>query len=168
MDKFNALSNDEAETLLLRCCASPSWARAMCQRRPFSADYKEMRDYADDCWWNLDTEQWLAAFTAHPRIGEKKAASAAEGKTAGWEGDEQKGAANAASNVLALLTQGNVEYERKFGHVYLVCATGKSADEMLKILQGRLPNDPWNELRIAAGEQAKITDLRLRKLLDSL
>jgi OHCU decarboxylase len=111
---------------------------------------------ADDVWWSLEGGDWLEAFAAHPRIGER---------AAGWAGEEQSGVRGADDEVLGRLNSLNHDYERKFGHVFLIFATGKSAAEILAELERRLANDPATELRIAAGEQAKITRLRLQKAL---
>lgn len=111
---------------------------------------------ADDIWWSLEGGDWLEAFAAHPRIGER---------AAGWAGDEQSGVRGAERDVLGRLNSLNHDYERKFGHVFLIFATGKTSAQMLAELERRLANDPSTELRIAAGEQARITRLRLQKLL---
>ena len=111
---------------------------------------------ADDIWWSLEGGDWLEAFAAHPRIGER---------AAGWAGDEQSGVRGTEGDVLGRLTALNHDYERKFGHVFLIFATGRTAAQMLAELERRMSNDPATELRIAAGEQARITRLRLQKLL---
>lgn len=142
---------------LLRCCGSRRWAERVLARGPF-ADRERLLAAADEIWAALEPADWLEAFSHHPRIGEK---------AKGWEAAEQAGTAGAAAATLAALAKANAEYERRFGHIFLVCATGKSADEILALLRARLPNDPVTELRIAAGEQSKITKLRLAKLLGS-
>lgn len=110
----------------------------------------------DDVWWTLDGGDWLEAFAHHPRIGDR---------AAGWANDEQSGVQGAQRTLLDRLTSLNHDYERKFGHVFLIFATGKTAEEILTQLERRLRNDPATELKIAAIEQAKITRLRLHKLL---
>jgi 2-oxo-4-hydroxy-4-carboxy-5-ureidoimidazoline decarboxylase len=122
---------------------------------------------AEHCWWRLDREDWHEAFTAHPRIGERAAAHPAPGDR-GWSAGEQAGATGMEAARAARLAEANREYEERFGWVYLVCATGKSGDEMLDLLEHRLGDDPEHELRVAAAEQAKITRLRLEKLLAEL
>jgi OHCU decarboxylase len=164
LERLNALSVDEAAAELLTCCGSRRWAREMALRRPF-ASVDRLLAMADEVWWALDPADWDEAFAAHPRIGERKAAPAQGERAAAWSRDEQSGAASAGEDVAAALAKGNAEYERRFGRIYIVCATGKSAAEMLAILRERLSNDPATELRAAAGEQAKITRLRLIKLL---
>jgi OHCU decarboxylase len=162
--ELNALPHDEAAAALLTCCGSPRWAREMAARRPFGA-MEELVSAADEVWWSLDAADWDDAFAAHPRIGERKAAPAQGAQAAAWSAQEQSGAASAAEDVAAALAEGNRAYEQRFGRIYIVCATGKTAEEMLAILRARLANDAGTELRVAAGEQAKITRLRLEKLI---
>jgi OHCU decarboxylase len=155
LEELNALPANAAERELAKCCGSTRWIAAMASRRPFRSADQLLLD-ADDLWWSLDGGDWLEAFSHHPRIGER---------AAGWAQDEQSGTQDAAAETLEKLADLNHEYERKFAHVFLICATGKSADEMLNNLEQRIRNEPAAELRIAAGEQAKITRLRLEKLL---
>jgi len=135
----------------------------MVSRRPYG-DTEELLESADHVWWGLAPADWREAFAAHPRIGEKKLDG--EDRFRRWSADEQAGAAGAREAVLADLAAANRTYEERFGHIFIVCATGKSADEMLGLLQARLANDPQTELRIAAEEQRKITRLRLLKWLE--
>jgi 2-oxo-4-hydroxy-4-carboxy-5-ureidoimidazoline decarboxylase len=163
--ELDAMPAREAAPLFASCCGSGAWVERMLARRPFGS-VDALLAAADEVWGALAPDEWLEAFAHHPRIGERQAA-AAQGATArGWSAEEQRGATAAADDVKAALAEGNREYERRFGHIYLVCATGKSAPEMLALLRERLTNDPATELRVAAAEQAKITRLRLRKLLD--
>lgn len=155
IDWLNALTSAEAEGALLGCCGSRVWAHRMVASRPFR-DRPDMVRMSDGIWWSLAPEDWLEAFKAHPRIGEK-------GK--GWSEQEQSGARGARSEILAELAEANRRYEARFGHIFIVCATGKSAGEMLALLQERFGNDPDTEFRAAADEQRKITNLRLEKLL---
>jgi OHCU decarboxylase len=129
----------------------------MAAQRPF-ASVEALHAAADDAWWSLGEDDWLEAFAAHPRIGER-------GK--GWSNEEQAGTRSAAADVMATLARRNQDYEQRFRHVFLICATGRSADSMLADLERRMSNAPVEELRVAAGEQAKITHLRLAKLLSS-
>jgi 2-oxo-4-hydroxy-4-carboxy-5-ureidoimidazoline decarboxylase len=157
LDELNSAPHAEAARALERCCGSARWVAAMVARRPFpSADgvYRA----AEEVWWSLEGADWLEAFAHHPRIGER---------ATGWAGGEQAGVADASAATMQVLARRNREYERKFTHVFLVCATGRSAAEMLADLEKRIANPPADELRIAAGEQAKITRLRLEKLLSS-
>ena len=160
---LNTLSTAEAEAILLACCGSRAWAWEMASRRPYG-DTEELLESADHVWWGLAPADWREAFAAHPRIGEKKLDG--EDRSRRWSADEQAGAAGAQAAVLAELAEANRIYEERFGHIFIVCATGKSADEMLGLLQARLANDPQTELRIAAEEQRKITRLRLLKWLE--
>lgn len=157
--KLNALGRTEAVTALQAACGSKAWAEKMADRRPFE-DLPALQRIAEQVWWSLGESDWLEAFSAHPRIGEKKQGADTHSK---WAGQEQAGAASASDATKAALAAKNAEYEKKFGFVYLVCATGKSADEMLSILNERLDSTRDRELRTAAEEQANITRLRLRK-----
>ena len=161
---FDALPEADARELLTSCCGARAWVDGMLERRPFGS-LERVLAAADDVWWALAPSDWLEAFRHHPRIGERAAAAAQGERARGWSGEEQRATSEAREDVRTALAAGNREYERRFGHIYLVCATGKSADEMLKILQRRLTNDSDTELRGAAAEQAKITRLRLLKLL---
>jgi OHCU decarboxylase len=163
---LNALPADEAERELLTCCGSREWARRMAAGRPFR-DAEEVMDEADAVWWELDPSDWLEAFRSHPRIGEKKAEAGQTGRERAWSAGEQAGMGSAAEETQRALAEGNREYEARFGHIYIVCATGKSADEMLALLNARLANAPETEIRAAAEEQRKITRIRLEKLLAS-
>lgn len=156
LNELNAMPNDAARRELMRCCGSRAWVEGMLTRRPFR-DEAALMKAADDVWAPLGRAGWLEAFGHHPRIGDRVAA--------GWASQEQAGSAGASKETLDALVKGNDEYEKRFRHVFLVCATGKSAGEMLAALEERLHNDEITELRIAAGEQAKITRLRLGKLL---
>jgi len=138
---------------LISCCGSTAWANAMFNRQPF----EDLHRAADEIWWALTPQDWLEAFAAHPKIGQKSAAK--------WTAQEQSGMSHAAASTAEEMARLNSEYENKFGFIYIVCATGKSADEMLTILQTRIHNSPEQEIRMAAAEQAKITHLRLDKLL---
>ena len=129
----------------------------MAEERPFH-DLGELLAKADAEWWALDAEDWLEAFSRHPKIGERAAARS-------WSEQEQAGAKSADDETKQQLAAANREYESRFGHIYIVCATGKTADEMLSLCRERLSNDPDEELRVAAEEQRRITHLRLRKLL---
>lgn len=158
--RLNALPDAEARAALRRCCASTAWVEAMLRRRPFGDD-AALFDAADESWWSLDADDWLEAFAGHPRIGEREATAS---EAAEWSREEQSGVAGAAAETRRALAEANRAYEEKFGRVFLICATGKSAAEMLAALRERMANDPETELRVAAEEQRKITRLRLEKL----
>lgn len=136
----------------------------MSSERSF-ADVEDLVAKANRIWWSLDPGDWREAFLSHPKIGEQKAAAATSDQSKEWSAAEQAGIGEAANSTLAMLAELNQKYEEKFGYIFIVCASGKSSDEMLAILRGRLENDPDEELRIAAAEQAKITELRLQKLV---
>ena len=159
--RFNLLSAAEAERQLLDCCASVAWARAVLEGRPYR-DRDTLVDLSGEVLRALpwaDVEQALAA---HPRIGDRAGGT---DRAAGWSKGEQAGAAAAGDETRAALAAGNAEYERRFGHVYLVCATGRGAEDLLAVLRGRLGNDPATEREVVRAELAKITGLRLAKLL---
>jgi hydroxyisourate hydrolase len=168
--ELNGLGEDAAAREFLRCCGSTRWAREMAAARPFAA-IEPLTAAADKIWASLDRADWLEAFAAHPKIGGTvragEAGKAGEAGNTDWSAAEQAGVASASTDVLARLAEANDEYEARFGYIFIVCATGKSAAEMLGLLQGRLDNDPLIELRIAAAEQRKITRLRIGKLLES-
>ncbi len=164
LSEFNALPEAGALEALMRCCGCARWADAVLRSRPF-ADRASVLDTAGAVWEDCGSKEWLEAFAHHPRIGGKDALRAKFAATSAWAKDEQAGAAAAGEAVLDALAKGNAEYEAKFGHIFIVCATGKSAAEMLDLLKSRLPNDVGTELRLAAGEQNKITKIRLEKLL---
>jgi OHCU decarboxylase len=156
LGELNALPPDQAVPELLRCCGSTRWAREMAARRPF-ANLEAIGAEADKIWHGLGLEDWLEAFAAHPRIGEFSPTH--------WSSEEQGGVASAPTATRARLDAGNRDYEARFGHVFIVCATGKSADEMLASVDERLTHSREEEWRIAAEEQRKITRVRLAKLL---
>jgi OHCU decarboxylase len=160
---LDALAPDDAATVLRACCGAPRWVAGMVAERPFET-LDALLAVADEIWWALGPIDWLEAFAHHPRIGEQRAAIAQDAQAAAWSSREQAGAADAADPVRAALAEVNRAYEARFGHIYIVCAAGKSADELLAIAQARLANDPDVELRVAAEEQRKITRLRLETL----
>ena len=161
--ELDDLPSARAAELLRSCCGAPRWVEAMVARRPFGT-LDALLAEADDAWWSLDPDDWREAFTHHPRIGERASATPQDARAAGWSAGEQAGMADAATAVHDALAAANRAYEARFGHIYLVCATGKDAEELLAIARTRLANDAETELRVAAGEQAKITRLRLEKL----
>lgn len=162
--RLNALPADQAEREMLTCCGARAWARRMAEARPF-ADEAALFETADAVWWGLTEADWLEAFRSHPKIGEKKAEAGQTGRERAWSAGEQSGMDAAADATRTALADGNRAYEARFGHIYIVCATGRTADEMLSILRARLDNDAATELRVAAEEQRKITRIRLEKLL---
>lgn len=165
VNRLNELSANEAQAEFLKCCGSTEWARAMADARPFASD-QELLAKADQVSALLQDEDWLEAFRAHPKIGEKKAATNQSQQEQKWSAQEQSGVGAASADTISELAERNREYEKRFGFIFIVCASGKSPDEMLAILKSRIDNDPRTELSIAAEEQRKITRLRLEKLLN--
>lgn len=137
----------------------------MTDARPFASP-ERLFEKADSVWRSLSTTDWLEAFRAHPKIGEQKAVAPQSEQAQAWSAREQAGVENASTRMMADLTERNREYEQRFGFIFIICATGKSSEEMLAILNGRMHNNRDTELRIAAEEQRKITQLRLEKLLN--
>ncbi len=160
---WNNADEARAVDVMLACCGAQNWASAMVALRPIENVF-ELSEAADRVWAMMTEDDWMEAFACHPRIGERKAPPAAA-KSVVWSRQEQSSVATAESTVLAELADGNAEYERKFGFSYIVCATGKTADEMLEILKRRLTNDRATELREAAEQQRQITQIRLGKWL---
>ena len=160
---WNGADESVAVPAMLACCAARRWAQAMVARRPLR-NVETLSLTADELWSAMNEADWLEAFAAHPRIGERKTPPAAT-RSATWSQQEQSSTANAANQVLADLAAGNALYERRFGFTYIVCATGKSADEMLAILRRRLNNERASELREAAEQQRQIMQIRLGKWL---
>lgn len=159
-----AMPESELEGALTSCCGARAWVKGMMSTRAFG-DLASMKTHAEKMWTALGASDWEEAFRAHPRIGEKKA-EAAQSKTASaWSANEQSSVNTASKATLDALRDANQAYEAKFGRIYIVCATGKSADEMLAIAKERMNSDPETELRRAADEQRKITELRLEKLV---
>lgn len=164
IDRFNQMPRAQAAKAMADCCGSKKWVEQVLARRPFG-DAAGLYDASDDAWQALKRKDWLAAFRAHPAIGAKKAAAKQTETARRWSAGEQSVAQKASADTLAVLAAANQAYQATFGHVFLICATGKTSDEILKSLQERLSNDPEVELRVAADEQKKITRLRLEKLL---
>ena len=162
---WNELGNDEAAAVILPCCGSKRWAAMLANSRPVEEEAAMLRR-AEEIWWRLDEADWLEAFATHPRIGEREAPNRASRQSAAWSAAEQRDVMVEDDSVLAALADGNRRYEERFGRVFLVCATGKTAREMLETLENRLANDEKTELREAAQQQLQITALRLKKWLN--
>jgi OHCU decarboxylase len=163
VDFLNSLEDPALQAALTKCCASKQWVERMMRSRPFTSD-SDLHQHAAECWNTLERADWLEAFAAHPKIGDISSLRAKYVDTGKWASGEQAGVTGANDDTLRRLADGNREYEAKFGYIFIVCATGKSADEMLAILEQRLLNEAAAELEIAAAEQLKITNLRLSKL----
>jgi OHCU decarboxylase len=163
-------NNDDTTTALhamIACCGAQRWAKAMVAMRPIES-VVELSLAADRVWSEMGEADWMEAFACHPRIGERNAQHASAQSLA-WsrqeQGQEQSQTGSAAEQVLTELAEGNALYEQRFGFTYIVCATGKSAEEMLTILNRRLASDRAAELREAAEQQRQITQIRLGKWL---
>jgi OHCU decarboxylase len=151
---------EAARAILLRACGSTRWVDRMMARRPFGTD-KKLLFAARNEWFGLTEQDWLEAFAHHPRIGDRASLEARFPATHDLSAKEQAGVGAARSEVITALGEANERYLERFGFIFIVCATGKTAEEMLSLLRDRLNNDRATELRIAAGEQAKITAIRL-------
>lgn len=162
---LNRLPDDDVVAELRRCCGSERWARRMAAERPF-ADREELLEAADRVWSAVNPEDWLEAFSHHPRIGGADLRERRFDDTRSWSAGEQSGMAGAEAEVRRRLAELNDAYYERFGYVFLINATGKGAAEMLAALEERIDNDPADELAIAAEQQRQITRLRLEKLLD--
>ena len=164
LERINQASTFEADSMFEDCCGSATWASMMTMVRPFASEDELMKIAA--AVWNdqqiLQTEDWLEAFSAHPKIGETKDAKA---QSAEWSAVEQSGMASADERLKQELAAANRAYLEKFGFIFIVCATGKTAAEMLELCRTRLGHDRETEIANAAAEQQKITEIRLRKLL---
>ena len=163
LETWNELSDDLARATLLNCCAAQRWAATLAKQRPFFSE-DSLYAAADIVWADMSEPDWMEAFRAHPRIGERKPAAAST-QSQSWSSQEQASVTEAQTQILIDLANGNRRYEELFGFTYIVCATGKSADEMLNILTRRLASDRVTELREAAEQQRQITQIRLRKWL---
>jgi len=163
MAGYHAIDNappEAAREILSRACGSTRWVERMMARRPFGRDAKLLA-VARVEWFGLTEPDWLEAFSHHPTIGDRMSLEARFPATHDLSSKEQSRVGGAHAEVIAALAQANETYVERFGFIFIVCATGKSAEEMLQLLRDRLSNDRSTELRIAAEEQAKITALRL-------
>jgi len=164
VNELNVLNSQQAEDAFMLCCGSKSWARQMQASRPFK-NAEEVKSRADAFWKEASRADVLEAFTHHPKIGDVDSLRKKFASTRAWAENEQSGASQASEETLHKLADLNEVYLKRFGYIFIVCATGKSAEEMLEILESRISNEPAKELGIAAGEQQKITHLRIDKLL---
>lgn len=162
--RLNALPVADAAERLRACCGSSRWVEAMLARRPFPG-VAALLAAADEVWRATGPEDWDEAFAHHPRIGERRAAAPVSAAARAWSASEQAAAAGSAAGARAALAEAAAEYERRFGRIYLVCAAGRSAEEMLADVAARMANAPERERAVAMEEQGKITRLRLAKLV---
>lgn len=165
LEALGRVDPEALRTKLAACCGARRWVDAILARQPWG-DREGLLAAAEAAAETLERDDWLEAFAHHPRIGDVDALRRRFGvRAGGWSEGEQAGMASADDDVVERLAAGNRRYEERFGYLFIVCATGKSAAEMLAILERRLPHDPATELAVAAAEQRKITQLRLEKLL---
>lgn len=162
--QWNLLPPDEALIKILPCCGSKAWAHSMVARRPLANEDTLLR-VSSEIWRSLTPSDWMDAFQSHPRIGETRAPRPPSAQSAAWSAQEQRDVADADTAAKAALAKANREYEQRFNRVFIVCATGKSAPQILAILQRRLNNDAETELHESAEQQRQITEHRLRKWL---
>lgn len=162
---FNKLGKEEAGKLLFTCCGSEKWVKLVMDKFPFENE-QALITIAEKAWYHECKEaDWRESFTHHPKIGDRKSLAEKFASTQHLAGNEQAGVNNASQSLIEELAHANAEYESKFGFIFIVCATGKSAAEMLRLLLGRITNTVEEELGIAMGEQHKITIIRLKKIL---
>jgi 2-oxo-4-hydroxy-4-carboxy-5-ureidoimidazoline decarboxylase len=164
LTRWNHLPADEAAREILPCCGSTAWAQGMATLRPL-ADDVSLLAVSDETWRSLGDAAWDEAFRSHPRIGETRTAQPAHARSAAWSALEQQKATLSGEDVKIALAEGNREYERRFNRIFIVCASGKTAPEILEILRRRLQNDPEVELREAVEQQRQIMHLRIRRWL---
>ena len=151
---------DEARDLLRMCCGAKRWVDAMMSLRPFGSSTSVLHAAREE-WLRLPPESWLEAFGHHPRIGDRAAMRAKFASTRALSAQEQSGVDDSSDDVVNALVEANRRYEERFGFIFIVCASGKSAEEMLALIRSRMNNEPDVELRVAADENAKICELRL-------
>jgi OHCU decarboxylase len=164
LDSLNALPPDDAEAKFLGCCGTRWWARQMTACRPF-ASLDQLHDTADAIFNQMAEGHWLEAFAAHPKIGDVDSLRMKFAGNRQWSAGEQAGLDAADERTIQQLAHGNMVYEERFGYIFIVCASGLTADQMLGMLKRRLKNDPAAEAAIACGEQQKITHRRLDKMV---
>jgi 2-oxo-4-hydroxy-4-carboxy-5-ureidoimidazoline decarboxylase len=162
--RWNSLDPDAAGREVLPCCGSHAWAAALAGRRPI-ADEASLMELSTSIWKDLPEEAWQEAFDSHPRIGQRHAQAHTTEQSLRWSAQEQRTAL--AQDDTAKLDEANRRYEQKFGRIFIVCASGKTSSEILALLEARMTNDPATELREAAEQQRQITQLRLRRWLES-
>ncbi len=164
LERWNSLDSKLAANEILPCCGSRSWAAELTARRPI-ADEDHLLIASDAVWFGLPTEAWQEAFDSHPRIGQQQAKKATDASLA-WSAAEQSAAITADARAELALEEGNRRYEARFGRIFIVCASGKSSEEILALLEARMANDPITELHAAAEQQRQITQLRLQRWLE--
>lgn len=166
LHELNSLPRVTLKEILLKCCGSMAWVKMMLTHFPVD-DLVELLETSEEVWFECGEDDWREAFSKHPKIGDIDSLEKKFADTAAWASGEQSGVQSASRETLEALAEGNKQYEEKFGYIFIVCASGLSAEEMLVMLQTRLKNNPAEEIKIAADEQNKITRGRLEKILDT-
>ncbi|QEW08045.1 2-oxo-4-hydroxy-4-carboxy-5-ureidoimidazoline decarboxylase [Nitrincola iocasae] len=166
LNELNQLDPQAAATCFRQCCVSEAWVQGMLQARPFSSEASLFAE-ASRIWAGLERNDYLQAFEGHPKIGDVSSLRAKYADTKALAAGEQSSVDSANEATINALAEGNQQYEARFGYIFIVCATGKSAEEMLALLTERLHNDTETEIHLAAAEQNKITQIRLQKLLQN-
>jgi 2-oxo-4-hydroxy-4-carboxy-5-ureidoimidazoline decarboxylase len=164
--RWNSLDTESATREILPCCGSQAWAAALTTNRPL-ANEAELLAASNTIWLSLPEDAWQEAFDSHPRIGQRHAQTHATEESLRWSAQEQRAALSQDASAKLALEEANRRYEQRFGRIFIVCASGKSASEILSILEARINNDPQTELHEAAEQQRQITHLRLHRWLES-
>ncbi|WP_263383352.1 2-oxo-4-hydroxy-4-carboxy-5-ureidoimidazoline decarboxylase [Granulicella arctica] len=165
LERWNLLDVATAAREVLPCCGSSLWAEELASRRPIATD-AVLFAASDKVWKALPEAAWQEAFDSHPRIGQRQVEKQATAESLRWSEQEQQAAMSPDEAAVVALAEGNARYEAKFGRIFIVCASGRSAADILGILEGRMGNDPMTELYEAAEHQRQITQLRLRRWLE--
>lgn len=165
LEQLNQLPANDANTVFQQCCVAERWVHSMVEARPF-ASIEQLFETADTIWKSLNEADYLQAFEGHPKIGDVTSLKKKYASTKQLAAGEQSSVNQATDEVILALADGNTAYEQRYGFIFIVCATGKSAAEMLALLQARLHNERSEEIQNAANEQAKITRIRINKLLE--
>lgn len=166
LTRWNALDAESAAREVVPCCGSSAWAAQLVAKRPITNE-AALIEASSTIWLSLPEQAWQQAFDSHPRIGQKHAQSQATEKSLRWSAQEQRAAVSEDTAAKQALEQANRRYEQRFGRIFIVCATGKSTPQILSILEARMQNDQQTELCEAAEQQRQITELRLRRWLES-
>jgi 2-oxo-4-hydroxy-4-carboxy-5-ureidoimidazoline decarboxylase len=164
--RWNSLDTESATREILPCCGSQAWAAALTTNRPL-ANEAELLAASNTIWLSLPEDAWQEAFDSHPRIGQRHAQTHATEESLRWSAQEQRAALSQDASAKLALEEANRRYEQRFGRIFIVCASGKSASEILSILEARINNAPQTELHEAAEQQRQITQLRLHRWLES-
>ena len=165
LDRWNHIDAETAAREILPCCGSHAWADGLAARRPYASP-QQLFEASDAIWLALDEAAWREAFDSHPRIGQQHA-RAATAESLAWSSQEQRAAMSQDDAVKLALAEGNRQYEERFGRIFIVCASGRSAAEILALLEQRMQNSADAEMLEAAEQQRQITQLRLRRWLES-